>query len=299
MPLEWQRPLVAATLSAVAFGLALGGAAVTSDPANGINAAVEGLSADSGRVLAQIAELLPLGFVFAAGMVSAVNPCGFVLLPAYLGVFLGESDASRPLGVAARVRRGVVVGATVTLALVLVFAVVGMLVGSVASLLVGTLPWLGLAVGVALIVTAGYRVAGGAAFGALPYRISAQLSGGLAAPRAAGLRAYFAYGLAYGLASLSCTLPIFLAVLGGSVAADGVVPVLGRLATYGLGMGTLIVGVTIAAALFGAAVLRRLRWATRVVQPAGTALLFLAGSYVVYYWLTVGGLFVGQGAPRS
>lgn len=281
--------IVVGTFAVVAsLGLAVVGAALTRDPASGVNTAVESLSARSGGLLGELGNLLPLGFAFAAGMVSAVNPCGFVLLPAYLGLFLGEDE--QPGGIAGRVRRGLAVGGSLTVGFVVLFAVIGLLIGSVARLLVGALPWLGLGVGVALVIAGGYRLAGGALYSALPERLSDRLSGGLSASGTRGLRGYLLFGLAYGIASLSCTLPIFLAVLGGSLATPDVAPALGRLVLYGLGMGSLVLGVTLAAALFKAAAVRRLRGAVRFVEPAGTVLLFLAGSYVVYYWLTIGGL---------
>ena len=36
----------------------------------------------------------PFALAFAAGTVAAFNPCGFALLPAYLGWFLGAEDAA-------------------------------------------------------------------------------------------------------------------------------------------------------------------------------------------------------------
>jgi cytochrome c biogenesis protein CcdA len=272
-----------------ALGFAVFGAFLTTDPASGVNTAVEGLSSGSSGLVGELANLLPLGFAFAAGMVSAVNPCGFVLLPAYVGVFLGEGDG-QSVGTGGRVRRGLVVGGTLTVGFVLLFAVIGLLIGSVARVLVDALPWLGLGVGVALVVAGGYRLAGGALYSALPERLSGRLTGGLSGSDPPGLRSYFVFGLAYGVASLSCTLPIFLAVLGGSLATADLGPAFGRLVLYGLGMGSLILGVTLVAALFKAAALRRLRGTMRYVEPVGTLLLFLAGSYVVYYWLTIGGL---------
>jgi cytochrome c biogenesis protein CcdA len=278
--------------------VAIAGAAMATDPASPVNLAVERLSSGSGGILAELGDLLPLGFAFAAGMVSAVNPCGFALLPAYLGVFVGQGDPARPLGIAARVRQGLLVGGTVTLAFVLVFTAVGLLVGSAAQVLVGALPWVGLAVGIALVFAGGYRVAGGALYSAVPAQLADRIAGGSpgmllggsGVTGSSGQRGYFTFGLAYGLASLSCTLPIFLAVVGSSVAAAEVMPVLGRLVLYGLGMGAVIVGLTLAATLLKAAVAQRLRRTVRLVEPAGTVLLLLAGSYVVYYWLTVGGL---------
>lgn len=39
-----------------------------------------------------VADPIPLGYAFGAGMVSTVNPCGFAMLPAYPGSFLGSRD---------------------------------------------------------------------------------------------------------------------------------------------------------------------------------------------------------------
>ena len=44
--------------------------------------------------LGQLADLLPFGYAFGAGMVSAVNPCGFAMLPVYLTLYLGAENGS-------------------------------------------------------------------------------------------------------------------------------------------------------------------------------------------------------------
>jgi hypothetical protein len=55
-------------------------------------------------------------------------------------------------------------------------------------------------------------------------------------------------------------------------------------------MGLVITTLTVAMALFQAALAARLRRLLRYVGTIGTVVLFLAGGYLVYYWLTVGGL---------
>ena len=284
--------LVGVAAVAGVLGLAAWGASATGDPTSGLNTVVEGLSAGSSGVLAGVGRLLPLGFAFAAGMVAAVNPCGFVLLPAYLGVFLGERDEAEVMALPIRVRRALGVGATLTAGFVLLFALIGLLIGSIARILVDILPWLGFAVGVGLVLLGGYRLAGGSLYSALPDRLSARLVGGVAggSARAPARGGYLLFGIAYGTASLSCTLPIFLAVVGGSLVASDLAPALGRLVLYGLGMGTVVMAATLAVGLLKRAPLRRLRGASRWVEPLGTAFLFLAGGYLVYYWLTVGDL---------
>ena len=38
----------------------------------------------------------PLALAFASGMVAAVNPCGFAMLPAYVSFFLGMEGDREP-----------------------------------------------------------------------------------------------------------------------------------------------------------------------------------------------------------
>ena len=100
--------LVTAVVAAVALAIAVGGAlAVGSgggiDP---INLFVEGkLSGNSQEFLGGLIGGTAL-FAFAAGMASAVNPCGFAMLPAYLGLYLGSNlaEEERPGPVAALLR---------------------------------------------------------------------------------------------------------------------------------------------------------------------------------------------------
>ena len=106
-------------------------------------------------------------------------------------------------------------------------------------------------------------------------------------------KGYLLFGLTYGIASLSCTLPIFLAVLGGSLATASVSSTLAQMALYGLGMGFVITMLTIAVALFRESMQRWMKGAMRWVEPIGTIFLFVAGVYIVYYWLTIGGLLNG------
>ena len=107
-------PLLA---SGLALGLAVTGALLSGDSSGtgGLNGFVETLSGSSSSNLGSLGLLAPLGFAFAAGMASAVNPCGFAMLPAYLGLYLGSGEKDgHQSGVAARLGRAVLVGSVVT-----------------------------------------------------------------------------------------------------------------------------------------------------------------------------------------
>ena len=38
-----------------------------------------------------VVDTLPVSYAFGTGMLAAVNPCGFALLPAYISFFLGDT----------------------------------------------------------------------------------------------------------------------------------------------------------------------------------------------------------------
>jgi cytochrome c biogenesis protein CcdA len=269
-------PLVAAVLGALAIGR--GG---------GIVGGVETLSSTANNLLGSVGTLLPLGFAFGAGMVSTVNPCGFAMLPAYLGLYLGSNeDGGVQIGIARRLGRGALVGATVSAGFIVLFGAAGLAIGGGARALVGLFAWIGLAVGVLLVLAGAWMVRGGKLYTG----IAAQAASHIGNPGQVGVRGYFLFGLSYGIASLSCTLPIFLAVVGTSLATGGFAAAVGQFLAYALGMGFVIMVLTLLAAMFKASVAKALRRVLPYVNSISAALMILAGAYIVFYWLTTGGL---------
>ena len=278
--LVWPAALFAAAVGAAFVGALLAGGA----QAPAVNE-VEALSSSSGSLLERLSALFPLGFAFSAGMVSSVNPCGFALLPAYLGLYLGDDEAEGRGG-AERFAKAMLVGAMVAAGFMLVFAVIGLPVALGARGLASLFPWIGLGVGALLAAAGAYMVSGGKVYAALGMRLSAAVAGS----DNRGVRGYFAFGLGYGAASLSCTLPIFLAVVGNTVTASTALGSLGQLLLYGAGMGSVVLALTLSIALFRGAMVRTLRRTLPHVQTVSAALLLLSGAFIVYYWLTIGGL---------
>ena len=210
-----------------------------------------------------------LAFAFGAGSVAIVNPCGFALLPAYLARRLAADDGARTTREA--IARVLAAGAAMTLGFLLIFGVGGGAFALGAEGLSSLFPWVGFAIGVVLAAIGIAAMAG--------WRIGL----GLPAPRSTaasgGPRGDFAFGLGYGAVSLSCTLPIFLAVTGSAVTGGAVVSALSMIA-YALGMGTIVMALALGAALsrggIAVACKRLLPYMTRL----GGALLVLSGAYV-------------------
>ncbi len=255
------------------------------DGIDGVNGFVESLSGGSSSFLGNLGLLAPLGFAFAAGMASAVNPCGFAMLPAYLGLYLGsvqEAPPKRQLG------KALLVGLSVTAGFVVLFGTAGVIIAIGArSAVVGILPWLGLGIGIILAVTGAWMVGGGKLYSGLAARAASRIGD----PSQVSPKGYFLFGLSYGTASLGCTLPIFLTVVGTSLAVSDLGASFGQFLLYALGMGLVIMALTLGLAVAKGAMVGAVRRAMPYVQPVGAWLMVIAGAYIVFYWLTLGGLF--------
>tara|TARA_B100001146_G_scaffold22502_1_gene17156 strand:- start:208 stop:1092 length:885 start_codon:yes stop_codon:yes gene_type:complete len=275
---------VAAIALATAF---IGALIIGSDSGiDDVNLFVERLSGDSGSWLGGLVGASAL-FALAAGMASAVNPCGFAMLPAYLGMYLGDEVGKKnEVNPVKHFGRAILVGLTVTAGFVVLFSVVGAIIGFGAGFVSDLLQWLGLVIGIGLVFVGAWMVGGGKLYTGVAARAASHM--GNAAQ--VSMKGYFIFGISYGTASLSCTLPIFLAVVGISVAGVGASSVLSDLLLFALGMGLVIMALTLGMAFFKTAMVGALRKALPYIQLLGSGLMVIAGTYIVFYWLTVGGL---------
>ena len=278
-------PMAVAILAlggAIIAGLLTGETAAT----GGVNGFVETLSGSATNRISGITLLAPLGFAFVAGMASAVNPCGFAMLPAYLGLYMGSGGKTEvnpnPIRMLAN---ALLVGMTVTAGFVVLFGVIGMAIDQGVRSVVDTFPWVGFSIGVILILVGSWILGGGKLYAGFAGRAASHIGN----PSQVGIRGYFLFGLSYGLASLGCALPIFLTVVFATQAAS-VVGALGQFLLYALGMGLVILVLTLSMALFKQAVAGALRKALPLFQPFSAVFMIAAGSYLAYYWLTIGDL---------
>jgi cytochrome c-type biogenesis protein len=233
--------------------------------------------------LTSISALVPVGFAFGAGMVAAVNPCGFAMLPAYLSLYLGAREevfAKRSAG--ARALRALLVSLAVSSGFVFLFGAAGVVVAAGGHALLGVMPWVGVSIGVVLSVVGLWMLAGRGLYASFFQRFAARLG----SPKLATPKGFFLFGLGYGAASLSCTLPVFLLVVGNGIAAGGFLPAVARFMGFALGMASVIVTLTLALALFKAGLVAWFGRAMSHVRLASAILLLGAGVYLVLYWLT-------------
>jgi cytochrome c-type biogenesis protein len=235
--------------------------------------------------MSNLADLLPVGYAFAAGMVASVNPCGFFILPSYISYHLGTEEAGYyETHVAHRALKTLILGGVATVGFVTVFAAIGSIISTGGYWLVTAFPYAGVAIGAGM-------------FGlGLWLLVTRRSIGIMAASRMSiipqrNLGNVFLFGMGYALGSLSCTLPVFLVVVGSALATQGFAASFGQFIGYALDMGAILVAVTLGAALFRGTVARWLRAATPYVHRMSALFLLGAGAYLIYYWVSYADFF--------
>lgn len=206
----------------------------------------------------------------SAGMLGAVNPCGFALLPAYLSVLI----SSAPLPPARAVLRALRCTAALTAGYVVVFGAFGLVLTPIAGEIQPRLPWVTVAFGLAL-AGLGVRLALGGALPAFP---------AVRAPRLTGSAwSMVAFGMAYAIASLGCAVGPFLALVVSSLRAGSIGAGMLLYLAYAAGMGLVVAVTAVAVALLRTSLVTRARRLLGVVPRAGGLILVISGLYVGYY----------------
>jgi cytochrome c biogenesis protein CcdA len=219
----------------------------------------------------------PYALAVSAGILAAVNPCGFAMLPAYVSLLVtgqtaGGTEASRPL----RLGRALTLTVAMTAGFTAFFGGFGLLAAPAADWLAVRLPWLTVVIGLILVLLGLWLVAGREIPSPVPKMSSAPV-----------LRrrfwSMFGFGVAFAVASLGCTIGPFLAVVvagfGSGSAVDGV----GVFLAYAAGMALVAGSVSVAVAAAQQTLIRWLRRAAPVISRLAGALMAVAGAYVAWY----------------
>ncbi len=218
---------------------------------------------------------------FIRGMVAAVNPCGFILLPTYLMYFLGLQGAM-PGTQRATMRRAVTVSAAVSAGFLSVFLVAGVISYNFTSWINENAKYATGGIGIALLVLGiamlfGYK---------LPFMTPQLDTGGSGGPKQT-VSAMFVYGIAYAVASIGCTIGLFIATVFSSSRRDGIVSGVGNMLAYGAGMALLVSALTIALASANTGLLKLLRGSLQYVDRIAAVFVVMSGFYLLWYFYWV------------
>jgi cytochrome c biogenesis protein CcdA len=231
------------------------------------------------------------GLAFSAGLVAALNPCGFAMLPAYLALVVrGEKR-----GHVAAVGRAIAATAVMALGFVVVFSAFGLLAVSVASTVQRYLPYVTVLIGAALVVLGGWLLAGRE----LRVLIPQPLAHNTRLAPTARLGSMLGYGVGYAIASLSCTIGPFLAVTAAGSQGQSVLRAMSIYLAYSAGFVLIVAALAVAAALASSALVSAMHRMLPYINRIGGALLVIVGLYVGYYGFYEVRLFTAGGNPQD
>lgn len=213
-----------------------------------------------------------LTYAFTLGMVATVNPCGFAMLPAYLSYFLGLEGAP---GQRTSVLRALGVGLAVTGGFVAVFGIIGFGIVQLSLSIERQLPYVTMVIGAGLFVLGIAMLRG--------FELSVRLPKIQMGTSSREIGSMFLFGVSYAVASLSCTIGLFLPVVTKALDADDLAGGMAEFIAYAAGMGVLLSAVTIALSLARGGLVQTLRRAQPYVNKVSGVLLLVAGAYLAYY----------------
>ena len=213
-------------------------------------------------------------YSFILGVLAAVNPCGFVLLPTYLIFFLGTREEPN-LKTGERLRRALVVSSGISIGFLAIFFVIGVISRLFTQWIELNAKYASLAIGIVLVIGGARMLTGWTPKFAVP-----QLGG----VQTKTFRATVVYGVAYAVASIGCTIGFLTTAVFGSIALHGFVSGVLSILLYGLGMAMLVTALTVSLAFAKTGILTIVKNQLHLIQRLGAIFVTLTGIYLVFYW---------------
>ncbi|HUX65745.1 MAG TPA: cytochrome c biogenesis protein CcdA [archaeon] len=214
-----------------------------------------------------------ISLAFLAGVLAAFNPCGFVLLPAYLTSIIvgedGDEDSWKYNARAIRFSVGMTTG------FIGVFGGFALFLSSISSSIERFLPTVTVIVGLALIVIAISLILG-----------KSLVLRKLANPNIAPNRQWLSqigYGISFALASLSCTVGPFLAITASAISKHNLMSILTLFLTYSVGMGGVVLVLSLLVASARSGLINKLKQSQGKISSLSGYLLLLVGLYEIWY----------------
>jgi len=232
-----------------------------------------------------------LAFPFSVGMLAAFNPCGFAMLPTYIGYFIGTGETEQPTRVRA-ITRGLWVGSVLTLGFVAVFGGLGILISLFLSqgAVVEHLGYVTVAFGIVLISMGIAMSTGRQPMVSIP-----KMNKGTNSRESSSM---FLFGVSYAVVSLSCTIGLFISAVSNAFTTDGFLQGVGSFLAYSLGMGTIILFLTVSLARAKNNVATNMRRLLPFMGKVSGVILVIAGIYLIDYGIWEIRIQEDLGAPN-
>jgi cytochrome c-type biogenesis protein len=211
------------------------------------------------------------------GLMSFFAPCAFPLLPGYISYYLGRYEGGPTL------RGSVKAGIASATGINGIFTVIGAAVAIGGVAVKSYVTYFAPGVGVVIVLLGLTMVSGKTGifekFGGLLSSYSSKLGG------RAQYSGLFLYGVGYGLASMGCQAPVFIALIFAGLAAGGAVEAFMVFLSFSIGMGSMMLSVSVIVGTAKMKVLERMRQLTPYINRACGVTLIIVGAYFLLEYI--------------
>lgn len=180
----------------------------------------------------------PFALALTSGVITAFNPCGFAMLPAYVSVFVGRSE-TEPGSTARRLLRAAATGTIVTLGFMSVFGAIGLLTTQLLSTITDFVPYISMIVGTFLALLGVAMWCG--------FEPKMSFFTVRSAQHGRTWPSMYLYGVSYALVSLSCGFARFLTTVVAASRESSFVSSMRIYTAFTTGMGLVLVVLSVAA----------------------------------------------------
>lgn len=246
-------------------------------------------------------DFVLFSFTFTAGIIAFLNPCGFIMLPAYISNHMEKTfqlqngnmtNNQKTTFSSRKLAYALLMGLVTTTGFITIFSSVGLGISYIGIRIVKIFPWIAFASSLLVIGIGIAKLVGKTIYLNIPTsrffsRTKSSYNSKI------DYRYFFLFGIGYAIISLNCTLPLFLFVISQGLSAGGIVQGFMIFLTYALGMGAMM---TIISSLVSISNQRFNRlYSTKLPHNLNRitgAILIVAGFYLVYYNIVIGKLMM-------
>lgn len=227
---------------------------------------------------------------FSAGLISFLNPCGFALLPVYITYYF-KNEGLEKSSLVRRIFAGLFFGLMVSLGFAAVFSIIGVITNYIGKGLLRYVGWFDLLIGILLVIIGFIFL----------FNLSATINLNKLTIIGEKLKAnksknkyvsFFLYGMGFAIASLGCTLPIFLLVVASAIKANGFFNGVVVFLIYAAGMSLFMILFSIGVALSKTIIEKTLKRWMPYIYKLGAIVVVIAGIYLIYNQIVLGRLIV-------
>ena len=236
------------------------------------------ISSNSSNLLSSILDFFNIGYSFVAGSLAAVNPCGIVMLPVYLALYVRGEDGNNNFS--QKLNSSFIVVISVGLGFLILFVLISGIVFFSKSIIGSLIPYLSIFLSIFIIYFGIGEIFRKKTFNSTIMSLGNKIGN----PKNIGIIPYVLFWISYGLVSVGCALPIFISLVTKTL-DNSFFGILLNFTLYSLGMLSVIAFITLST-LFSVNSFAKFNKFMRSNSSIIFGLfLTLAGMYMLSYWI--------------